>query len=52
MAYGDAGTWQLTGGISVLVIAGFVVQWWVLPGTLLFCFGVLVLCLVTIEQGL
>jgi len=44
------GAFQIVGGITILVAAGFIVQWWLLPGTVLFCSGLLVLCIVTIEQ--
>lgn len=43
---------QQWAGIIVLIVSGFVIQWWTLPGALLFCLGVLLLCVVTIEEKL
>jgi len=43
---------EIMGGIVLLIIAGFVVQWWLFPGVVLFCLGLIFLCWATVEQDL
>ena len=39
-------------GIIVLIVSGFVIQWWTLPGAALFCLGLFLLCLVALEEDM
>lgn len=45
-------TFQEIGGIAILVVAGFVIQWWTLPGAVLFCLGLVLLCVTVIEENI
>jgi hypothetical protein len=43
---------QIMSGLAILIIAGFAAQWWLWPGTALFCAGLILLCIVTIEKDI
>ena len=43
-------TLQVTAGIAMLIVAGVVIWWWVLPGAILFGLALLFLCAAIIED--